>query len=95
MAAVLVRSVGKHMLFAVVDRPLGHAAAGKPAMDSGMAVCVANRVFDMCGGCRHVRAHCAVAKPKVGRHGLVAGCAFAKDILKDFLGQAKHVCVCV
>ena len=36
-------------------------------------------------GARYIRAHGAVAKAAKGRHGLIAGCSVAKDILKAFL----------
>lgn len=47
-------------------------------------------VFDMCQGYRHVRAHGAVAQPRRGNHGLVAGCAFAKDLRKAFIHPVKQ-----
>jgi hypothetical protein len=45
-------------------------------------------VMNVYSGPRLVRAHGAVAKPVSGHHGLIAGCAYAKDILKAFLGDA-------
>lgn len=41
---------------------------------------------------RRVKAHGAVAKPGAGNHGLLAGCAFAKDILKASLALVKKAC---
>jgi hypothetical protein len=49
---------------------------------------VINMIFNMYSGLRHVRVHGAVAEPVVGYHGLIAGCAFAPDLLKCFLGTA-------
>ena len=42
-------------------------------------------VFHQYAGNRIVRAHGAAAKPLKGNHGLIAGCSYAKDILKAFL----------
>lgn len=53
---------------------------------------VANMVFDMYTGDIHVKTHGAVAQPRRGNHGLAAGCAFAKDILKAFMATLKTEC---
>lgn len=65
---------------------------GERAVASGMQARVANMVFDMFKGSRHISARGAVAQPRRGHHGLVAGCAFAKDLLKPFIGQMKREC---
>lgn len=60
---------------------------GARALQSGLAARVANMVFDMYKRHRYVKVHGAVAGPRPGGHGLVAGCAFAKDIPKTFKPQ--------
>lgn len=40
----------------------------------------------------HITAHGAVAQPRRGNRGLVAGCAFAADILKAFLAEPLRQC---
>lgn len=52
----------------------------------------ANVVFDMYKGSKHIRAHGAVAQPRSGHHGSVAGCAFARDRLKSFIGPLQREC---
>lgn len=84
---------GDHSLLAFLDcskcyERVGHALAGRRALRSGLAARVANMLFDMYKGRRHVK----VARPKTGGHGLVAGCAFAKDILKAFLVPINEEC---
>lgn len=49
-------------------------------------------MIDLYKGDRHVKACGAVAQPHNGNHGLVAGCAFAKDILKAFMATSKTEC---
>lgn len=55
------------------------ASRGQCASQPGR---IANLAFDMYTGSRHIRARGAVARQREGNHGLDAGCAFAKDILK-------------
>jgi len=56
-----------------------------------MPLRVLNMVMNIYSGPRLVRAHGAVALPVKGNHGLIAGCAFAKDVLKAFLKEAAEV----
>lgn len=63
---------------------------GARTTSSAMQTRVANLVFDMYKGDKNVRAHGAVARPKKGNHGFVAGCVFAQDILKACLTEAKN-----
>lgn len=49
-------------------------------------------VFGMYGGCQHANAHGAVSKPRVGRHRLLAGCAFAKEMIKACMCQVRRAC---
>lgn len=51
-----------------------------------MGVRLANMIFDMYIGAKHVKVHGAGSRPKQGNNGLVAGCALAKELLKAFLG---------
>lgn len=93
----VARHEGKHTLLAFLDcstcyERVGHALDGERAAASGMQGRVADMVFVMYQGDRHVRAHGAVAQPRRGNHGLVAGCAFPKDILKAFLRPLKEEC---
>lgn len=86
---------GEHSLLAFVDcskcyERAGHALAGQRAFRSGLAVWVANMVFDAHKGHRHIKVYGAVARPRTGGNGLVAGCVFAKDILKAFWRRSKN-----
>ena len=54
-------------------------------MDTGCPATIINMAMHIYSGPRYLRAHGAVAKAASGRHGLIAGCSFAKDILKAFL----------
>lgn len=71
---------------------VGHRQAGDRVLRSGVPGRVANMVFDMSTSGRHVWAHGAMARPRQGNRGLVAGCAFAKDILKAFLAEPFSQC---
>lgn len=64
----------------------GHKLAGGRAVGTRLRPRVANMVFDMSKGDRHIKAHGAVA------HELVAGCAFAQDILTAFMVTIKTEC---
>jgi hypothetical protein len=55
----------------------------------GLSATALNLIFGMYSGHRHVRVHGAVAGAVRGFHGIVAGCAFAPDILKCFLQPAS------
>ena len=56
-----------------------------------MPLGILSMVISVYCGPRFVRAHGAVAAPVEGHHGLIAGCAFAKDVLKAFLmGAARE-----
>ena len=84
---------GRHALLAFLDcskcyERVGHALAAERAARSGMPLRVLNMVMNIDSGPRLVRAHGAVALPVLGHHGLIAGCAFAKDVLKAFLKEA-------
>lgn len=88
---------GDHILLAFLDcsksyERVGHALAGARALQSGLAARVANMAFDMYKGHRYVKVHGAVARPRTGGHGPVAGCAFAKDMLKALLAPIKEEC---
>ena len=54
-------------------------------MDTGCPGTIINMAMHIYSGPRYLRVHGAVAKAARGRHGLIAGCSFAKDILKAFL----------
>lgn len=62
-----------------------HRTAGKLALASGMPTQVLNLVMEAYGGSRLDHAHGAVAHPMHGARGLIAGCSFAKGVLKSFL----------
>lgn len=71
----------------------GHNVAGSRALLAGLPGRIANSVFfDMHGADRHIKAQGAVAPPRCGNRGLVAGCAFAKDILQAFLAEPLRQC---
>ena len=55
------------------------------AIDSGFPDRISNLNASIYSGSRYVRVHGAVAQPAKGRHGLIAGYSFAKDLLKAFL----------
>jgi ribonuclease HI len=85
---------GKYALFALLDcskcyERVGHAKAGERARQMGLSASALNLIFGMYSGSRHVRVHGAVAGSVSGFHGIVAGCAFAPDILKCFLTPAS------
>ena len=87
---------GKHALMAFLDcskcyERVSHALAAARAAETGMPLRVLNMVMNVYSGPRLVRAHGAVALPVAGNHGLIAGCAFAKDVLKAFLKEAAEV----
>lgn len=50
-------------------------------------------VVDMYTEGRHATVHGAVARPRTRNHGLVAGCAFAKDILRASMAPIKTECL--
>ena len=81
---------GKHTITAFLDcskcyERIEHETAGKRATSSGCPASIINMAMSIYSGPRYIRVHGAVAKPARGRHGLIAGCSFAKDILKAFL----------
>lgn len=83
---------GKHILLACLDcskcyESVGHQLAGDKAVGTGLQPRVANVIFDMHNGDRRDK-----ALPEEGNQGLVAGCAFAKGILKAFMTAIKTEC---
>ena len=81
---------GKHVLSAFLDcskcyERIEHRTAGQRATGTGCPATIINMAMHIYNGPRYLRAHGAVAKAASGRHGLIAGCSFAKDILKAFL----------
>ena len=81
---------GEHVLIAFLDcskcyERIEHSIAGQDTVATGCPDTIANMVFHQYAGNRIVRAHGAAAKPLQGNHGLIAGCSYAKDILKAFL----------
>lgn len=72
---------------------VGQALAENRAREAGLRGRGANMVLDTYGGHRHVKAHGAVAPLRTGGHGLVVGCAFAKDILEACLAPIKTECL--
>lgn len=62
----------------------GRARARVPAQ-------VLDLVIDAYGGSRLVRAHGAVAHLVRGHHGLIAGCALARDVLFVALAAPKRI----
>ena len=51
----------------------------------GLPDTVLNLIMHMYSGPRRLRAHGAISSTTHGHHGLIAGCSFAKDLLKAFL----------
>ena len=81
---------GFHTLFALLDcskcyERIEHRTAGTRAHQSGCPDTALNMIMSAYSGSRLLRAHGAVALPAHGQHGLIAGCSFAKDVLKAFL----------
>ena len=81
---------GKHTVTAYLDcskcyERIEHETAGHRAVATGCPVAIINMAMSIYSGPRYIRVHGAVAKAARGRHGLIAGCSFAKDILKAFL----------
>ena len=81
---------GHHTLLALLDcskcyERVEHRTAAARAEASGFPDTVLNLVMNMYSGPRLIRAHGAVSRPATGHHGLIAGCSFAKDLLKAFL----------
>ena len=64
---------------------VSHEEAYKRTIESGCPVVLANIIFDQYGCTRIIRVHGAEGHAGVASSGLLAGCAFAKDILKGFL----------
>ena len=62
-----------------------HYVAVTRAIELGFPATIGNLNASIYSGSRYVRVHGAVAQPAKGRHGLIAGCSFAKDLLKAFL----------
>lgn len=88
---------GKRTLLAFLARRkcyerVHHAVAAERSIGSGMPRGLANLAMDMHGGQRHVNAHRAVAQPKTGNHGLVAGSAFVEDMLNASWRTFKGKC---
>ena len=67
---------------------VAHALAGQRAVDAGFPDTILNLIFNMYSGPRRLRAHGAISNTTTGHHGLIAGCSFAKDLLKAFLRTA-------
>ena len=62
-----------------------HHTDREDAQRSGCPQDIANTAFTHYAGTRILRAHGAVGPPVTGAHGIIAGCSYAKDILKSFL----------
>ena len=87
---------GRHSLLALLDcskcyERVEHLTAGNRAQDSGCPDTILNLIMDMYSGPRRLRAHGAVSRPTSGHHGLIAGCSFAKDLLKSFLTPIREL----
>ena len=63
---------------------IAHALAGQRAVSSGFPDTAMNLIMHIYSGPRRLRAHGAISRTTSGHHGLIAGCSFAKDILKSF-----------
>ena len=64
---------------------VAHALAGQRAVAIGFPDTLAYLILNMCSGPRRLRAHGAISRPTAGYRRLIAGCSFAKYILKAFL----------
>ena len=60
-------------------------------VQSGCNPTIASLVMDFYQGERRIRVHGAISQVMRSRAGLIAGCAFAKDVLKAFLEPIKNV----
>ena len=70
------------------DERFAHALAGQRAVDTGFPGTILNLVFNVYSGPRRPRAHGALSPATAGHNCLIAGCSFAKDLLKAFLRTA-------
>ena len=68
-----------------------HKEAHQRAMQAGCPITIANRIFNQYCGYRTIRVHGADGGKVQASAGLVAGCAFAKDVLKNFLVKRRKV----
>lgn len=88
---------GRSTLMAFLDcskcyERVGHITAGNLVLASRLPGRIANMIFNTYGAERYIKAHGAVAQPRSGHRGLIAGCAFAKGILKAFLQTPLQRC---
>ena len=82
------------MLLALLDcskcyERVSHGVAGQRAVAAGFPDTIMNLIMHMYSGPRRLRAHGAISDTTHGHTGLIAGCSFAKDILKTFLQIAS------
>ena len=68
-----------------------HKDAFRRTLRSGCNPTKANLVMDLYQGARIIRVHGAISQVMRAKAGLIAGCAFAKDVLKAFLETIKQV----
>ena len=52
---------------------------------------IANLVIDLYQGQRRIKVHGATSRTLRAKAGIIAGCAFAKDVLKAFLEPTREV----
>ena len=70
---------------------VSHDTAFTRMLQTGCNPTIANLVMDLYQGERRIRVHGATSMIMKAKAGLIAGCAFAKDVLKAFLDPIKMV----
>ena len=65
---------------------ISHDDAFRRMVQSGCNPTIANLVMDLYQGERRIRVHGAISQVVRAKAGLIAGCAFAKVVLKGFCG---------
>ena len=87
---------GQAAILAFLDRSkccewVPHRPGAQNAVDSGLQDRIANMVLAQHAGNRVLHAPSSSGRMVSGGHGLIAGCSFAKDLLKSFLLSTADV----
>ena len=70
---------------------VSHDKAYNRMIQTGCHPNIANLVMDLYQGQRRIKVHGATSAPLTAKARLIAGCAFAKDVLKAFLEPIQEV----
>ena len=77
--------------FQGLQQMLSHDKAYERMTQTGCHPKIANLVMDLYQGQRRIKVHGAASRTLRAKAGILAGCAFAKDVLKAFLDPIKEV----